>query len=307
MSNLLWVAKYSPPTIDGCILPESVKAQAKAMVESQNFNHLLLIGPPGTGKTSLAMAMIKELDADYIVYNGSDGSLNLDQLRNNIADFAHTSSLGGRSQHKIIFIDEADGLGHLTQAALRNAMEKYARNCRFILTGNCGDKIIAALHSRCATINYKFEKSELNILVRQFARRTTEILKAEGVTYDVEALKGVILKYFPDNRKILNEMQRYAIQNGTIDAGILAELKSNTDELFDAILVKDFSKTKHWLANNSVGSIFNTLYKEGDNRLPKELLPLWIIKIGEAQRFHNSVPNQELNVLAALTEFMAES
>lgn len=307
MSNLLYVEKYRPQTIDECILPESVKAQAKAMVTSKNFNHLLLSGPAGTGKTTLAMAMIKELDADYIVYNGSDGSLNLDELRNNIADFAHTSSLDGRSQHKIILIDEADGMGHLTQAALRNAMEKYARNCRFILTCNFGDKIIAPLHSRCATIDYKFEKSELNVLVRQFAKRTTEILKTEGVTYDVEALKGVILKYFPDNRKILNEMQRYANQNGTIDAGIMAELKTNTDELFDAVLTKNFAKTKEWLANHSVGSIFNTLYKEGEKRLPAELMPLWIIKLAEAQRHHSSVPNQELNVLAALTEFMAES
>lgn len=301
----LWVEKYRPTTIADCILPESVKAQAQGMVNGGNMTHLMLSGPAGTGKTTLAKAIAAELGCDTIMYNGSDGSLNLDALREDVREFASTVSLK-EGKGKIIIIDEADGLNHLMQPALRNAMERY-KSVRFILTCNFPDKIMAPLHSRCASIDYKFDKDELNNLIRQFAKRLVQILDNEGVTYDPEAIKGVCLKFFPDNRKILNELQRYANQNGTIDSGILSELKSNVEELFTAINGKDFNAIKHWIANNNVGSIFNTLYAEGESYIPDNLYPLWVIKLGEAQKYHGIVPNQELNILSCLTEYLVES
>jgi len=307
VEQLLWTEKYRPSSIDECILPTSVKEQAKGMVGSGNLNNLLLSGSAGTGKTTLAIAMCNMMNADWIMYNGSDGSLNIEALREDISEFAQTTSLKGSSQMKVVIIDEGDGLSAMVQGALRNAMEKYSKGCRFIITCNYPDKIIEPLHSRCAHIDYKFSKEDLNDLVKQFARRCVQILQDNQVSYDVETLKEVIVKYYPDNRKIINELQRYANQNGCIDEGILRELKTNTDMLFDAILKKDFPSTKQWLEDYYTGSIFNILYKEGENRIPPELLPLWIIKIGEAQRYHGHVPNQALNVLAALTSFMAES
>ena len=306
MSNLLWVDKYRPNTIDACILPDGIKEQAAGMVANGNINHLLLSGPAGTGKTTLALAICSELGADFIMYNGSDGTLNIEELRENVAEFAYTTSLNGKDQPKVIIIDEADGLSALVQGALRNAMEKYSRNCRFILTCNFPDKIIRPLHSRCASIDYKFSKAELTSLVRKFAMRTVEILKIEQISYDVEAIKGVVLKYFPDNRKILNELQQYARRTGTIDDGILEELKADLESLFKSVLGKDFAATKDWVTNHSVGSIFNILYKEGEKRLPAELVPLFIMKLGEYQKYHGIVPSQELNILACLTEFMSE-
>lgn len=308
MSNTLWVEKYRPQTIAECILPETVKSQAMGMVESGTMTHLLLSGPAGTGKTTLAKAICNEIGADFIIYNGSDGSLNLEELRENIADFANTTSLNGKTQPKVIIIDEADGMDWRMQPALRNAMEKYSMGCRFILTCNYPDKIIEPLHSRCASIDYKFDKSELNSLVRSFAVRTTEILKEERVSYDVEALKGVILKFFPDNRRILNELQRYSSQNGRcVDESILNELKSNVDDLFKHINGKDFGSLKQWVVNNNIGSIFNTLYKECEKYIPKELIPLFILKIADGQKYDSSVPNKELNLIGCLTEYMSES
>lgn len=307
MSKKLWVESYRPQTISECILPESVKKQAHGMVDSENLNHLILCGGAGTGKTSLAKAIARETNADTFMFNGSDGTINIEFFREKLDSICSTTSLDGKGKTKVIIIDEADGLSPLIQAAFRNFLEKYSSTCRFIFTCNYPDKIMDAIHSRCATIDYKFDKKELNVLIKQFAMRTVDILKKEHISYDIEALKGVILKFFPDNRKILNELQKYANLNGCIDDGILDELKSNVDELFSAILTKDFPKCKDWLANNSTSSIFNVLYKEGEGRIPANMLPLWILKLGEYQKYHGIVPNQELNILAALTEYMSES
>ena len=169
LDKLLWVEKYRPQTIDELILPESIKKQAVQMVASGNITNLIFAGGAGTGKTTLAKAIAAELKADLIIYNGSDGSLNLEELRENIAHFAKTVSLSNSDVPKIVLIDEADGLGWQIQPALRNAMEKYHKSCRFILTCNYPEKIISALHSRCATVDFNFSKDDLNLLVKQFA------------------------------------------------------------------------------------------------------------------------------------------
>lgn len=307
LEHLLWVESYRPTTIDDVILPESIKKQAKSMVESGNITNFIFSGSAGTGKTTLAKAIANELGADLVIYNGSDGSLNLEELRENISHFAHTMSLNNNDVPKIVLIDEADGLGWQIQPALRNAIEKYHKNCRFILTCNYPEKIIPALHSRCATIDFKFTKEEQNNLVKQFARKVYDILQKENVAVDTDVLVEVIKRYYPDNRRILNELQRYANQNGSIDSGIMTELKVEIDELFIAINSKDFAGIKQWLTDYYTPTIFNMMFKECEARIPKNTLPLFIVKIGEAQKYHGIVPNPELNALAALTEYIAEA
>lgn len=307
LDKLLWVEAYRPTKIDDIILPESIRKQAKKMVETGNLTNLILSGTQGTGKTTLAKAICAEIGADLVVYNGSDGSLNLEELRENIAHFAHTMSLNNNNVPKVVLIDEADGLGHLIQPALRNAIEKFHKSCRFILTCNHPEKIIPALHSRCASIPFNFTKEEQNDLVKQFAHKTVEILNAENIAFDVDTLKEVIVRYYPDNRKILNELQRYANQNGSIDSGLLHELKVEVEELFKAINNKDFAAAKQWLTDYCSPTIFNMLFKECEKYIPSKLLPLFILKMYEGQKYHGSVPNMELNALGAITDYMAES
>ena len=177
---------------------------------------------------------------DVLTYNGSDGSLNLEELREKISEFANTTSIKNSNTLKYILIDEADGLNWQVQPALRHAMEKYSSTCRFILTCNYADKIIPPIHSRCASLSFTFDKKTLNDLVKIFAKRCVDILQKENITYDVEILKQVILKYYPDGRKVINELQRYSNTNGCIDEGILGELESSYENLFSAVNQKDF-------------------------------------------------------------------
>lgn len=300
----LWVEKYRPNRIDDCILPESVKSQAKSMVAGGSMPHMLFCGDPGTGKTTLAKVLCNELGCDYMVFNGSDGSLNIDALRNDVADFAQTVNLDGSTKPKVIIIDEADGLSKAIQDALRNPMEKLSKGCRFILTCNYPDKIIPPLRSRTSRIDFKFTDHELNILVRAFANRMVHILDQEKIPYDFLGIAKVCKEYFPDNRRIINEVQRYVNKSNKLDEGITLDISSSIKILFACIENKDFSGVKDWLANNVTGSLFNTLYKEMDEYIPNERIPLFIDALAYAQQFHGTVPNQELNLLSAINTYM---
>ncbi len=305
--NELWVDKYRPSKIDEIILPESVKLQGKGMIEDGEVMNMLLCGGAGTGKTTFAIAFCNEIGADYITYNGSDGSLNIEELRTKIESFALTRSISSDAPKKIILIDEADGLSALIQGALRNAIEKYHKTCRFILTCNYPEKIIGPIHSRCTTIDFKFTKTEQNKLIKEFGFLITKILSKENVEYDISILKEVLLRYYPDNRKILNELQAYSNISGKIDAGMMDVIVENEKVLFDAINSKNFDGVKQWLTDYCSQTIINTLYKNCEKYIEPNNLPLFIICIGEAQQWHSTVPSQELNVLSYLTKYMSEA
>lgn len=312
MSNhlLKWSEEFRPKIIDRCILPDAILEEARNIIKNgADIPDLLFFGPPGTGKTTLGKAIIHELGADAIFYNGSNGSLNMEALREELEMFGHTSSLGmnhkaAKTDLKFVFIDEADGLNHLIQPALRAAMEDYPR-VRFILTANYQDKIIPALHSRCASIDFNFNKQERQALVGKFAHRCVEILKAKKVTYDVEALKAVIVKFYPDNRQILNTLQRYSNRNGHIDECIVDHLNMQYDELFDALFRCDVMAVRQWVANNANTNIYNLLWRESEHRIPVDVMPNWIIELSDGQKDTGSAPSLDLSVTGALTKFMA--
>lgn len=308
MDELIWVEKYRPKTVSDTILPEETKAAFLQFVEQKHVPNLLLCGRAGTGKTTAAKAMLNELDCDYIVINGSLNG-NIDTLRNEIKTFASSVSLsGGR---KYVILDEADYLNpNSTQPALRNFMEEYSKNCGFILTCNFKNRIIEPLHSRCSVVDFKIPKQEKQKLATQFLSRVVNILTNENVEFDKKVVAEVISKYFPDFRRTLNELQRYAA-TGKIDTGILTNIREETlKELMSHLREKSFTNVRKWVGENSdvdSASFFRMLYDTASEYLKPSSIPQLVLIIAEYQYKAAFVADQEINLTACLTEIMVEA
>lgn len=305
-TELLWVQKYRPQTVAETILPEKTKRAFQKYVDDKNIPNLLLSGSPGTGKTTAAIAMLKQLDCDYILINGSLNG-GIDTLRHEIANFASSVSFsGGR---KYVIIDEADYLTPNTQAALRSFSEEFSKNCGFIFTCNFKNKIIKPLHSRFSFIDFAIEKSEKPKLAVQFFKRVTNILDKEGVDYDQKVVAKIIEKHFPDFRRVLNELQNYAA-SGKIDEGIFTNFRQESiEQLFGFLKEKNFTEMRKWVANNGdqdFGEIFTKLYQTGLEKVEMSTMPAFVVTLAKYQYQHSHVPDQELNLVAGLTEILVE-
>jgi len=242
--DFIWVEKYRPKTIDECILPERIKKTFNDFLAKGELPNMLLSGPPGIGKTTVAKALCKQMGLDSYVINGSDEGRFLDTVRNQAKSFASTVSLTSRGKHKVIIIDEADNTTHDVQLLLRANVEQFYKNCRFIFTCNYKNRIIEPLHSRCTVIDFGVDGKEKQTIAAQFFKRLNEILSLEEVAADKKVLATVIQTHFPDWRRVLNEVQRYAA-GGEIDTGILSKLSDvNTKELMGYLEKKRFSKCK---------------------------------------------------------------
>lgn len=305
--DFLWVEKYRPRTIDSAILPSTLKTTFQQFVDQKNIPNLLLTGRAGIGKTTVARAMLEELQCDYIIINGSMNG-NIDTLRNEIKDFASSISFsGGR---KYVILDEADYLNpNSTQPALRNFMEEYSKNCGFILTCNFKNKIIEPLHSRCSVVEFKIDKEDKPKMASQFYKRVCNILDGEGVQYDQKAVVEVITKFFPDWRRVLNELQRYSA-TGKIDSGILVNFsEENLKGLVELLKAKNFSEVRKWVAeNNDIDQavFFRKLYDTASQYLKPNSIPQLVITLADYQYKAAFVADHEINILACLTEIMAE-
>ena len=305
--DFLWVEKYRPRTIDSAVLPSTLKTTFQQFVDQKNIPNLLLTGRAGIGKTTVARAMLEELQCDYIIINGSMNG-NIDTLRNEIKDFASSISFsGGR---KYVILDEADYLNpNSTQPALRNFMEEYSKNCGFILTCNFKNKIIEPLHSRCSVVEFKIDKEDKPKMASQFYKRVCSILDQEGVQYDQKAVVEVITKFFPDWRRVLNELQRYSA-TGKIDSGILVNFsEENLKGLVELLKTKNFTEVRRWVAeNNDLDQtvFFRKLYDTASQYLKPNSIPQLIITLADYQYKAAFVADHEINILACLTEIMAE-
>lgn len=306
MEHLLWVEKYRPARIEDCILPDGIKETFQEFVKRKEIPNLLLSGTAGVGKTTVAKALCNEVGCDYIIINGSDES-GIDVLRNKIKNYASSVSLmGGR---KVVIIDEADYLNpNSTQPALRGAIEEFASNCSFIFTCNFKNRIIDPIHSRCSVIDFKINGSKPKLAAQLF-KRVENILSQEGVTYDKEVVAAVITKHFPDNRRILNELQRYSVA-GTIDKGILASVSDiQLADLFRALKEKDFASARKWVTNNldnDPARIFRKLYDSLYESLKPQSVPQLVLILAKYQYQAAFVADSEINLIACLTEIMVD-
>ena len=304
--EFLWVEKYRPQTISDCILPRSIKDQLESFVAG-GIPNLLLSGGPGVGKTTAARAMLNELEYDCLVINGSLHG-NIDTLRNDIKDYASSVSLSGT--RKYVILDEADYLNsNTTQPALRNFMEEFSKNCGFILTCNFKNRILPALQSRCSNIEFKIPGKDKPLLAEQFLKRVIEILDLEEISYETPVLVEVITRYFPDWRKVLNELQKYS-KVGLIDIGILS-LNSETQfkELIDLLKKKDFNQMRKWVGvniDNDTAVIFRRLYDTARIHIKDSSIPQLVLTLADYQYKAAFVADQEVNLVACLTEIMAE-
>jgi len=307
--EFLWVEKYRPKTIEECILSENIKQIFKGFLNKGEIPNLLLAGPPGIGKTTIAKALCNELGADFYVINGSDEGRFLDTVRNTAKNFASTVSLSSTAKHKVIIIDEADNTTNDVQLLLRASIEEFNRNCRFIFTCNYKNKIIEPLHSRCAVVEFGIKGKEKQQLAANFFKRLQDILRQEGVEYDQKVLIELINKHFPDWRRVLNECQRYS-SNGKIDSAILASFSDvSVNELVKNLKEKNFAEVRKWVVNNLdndssvlLRRIYDALY---ESLIPNSI-PAAILIVAKYQYQIAFVADQEINLLAALTEIMVE-
>ena len=307
--DFLWVEKYRPKTIKDTVLSPELKTLFQTFVDNNNVPNLLLTGSQGIGKTTVAKAMLEELGADYIVINGSDEGRLIDTLRTKIKNFASSVSLaGGR---KYVILDEADYCNAETvQPALRNFMEEFSKNCGFIMTCNFVNKIIQPLHSRCSVVEFKIANKDKPAMGKELYVRILNILKQENISFEEKVIQEVLAKHFPDNRRILNELQRYSA-TGHIDSGILANLsETSIKELMQLLKDKEFTTIRRWVGRNVDGDVapmFRKIYDTINQYAKPSSLPQIVVTLADYQYKSAFVADQEVNFMAFLTELMVDT
>jgi len=308
VDTFLWVEKYRPNNIRDCILPDDLKKTFGQFVADGHIPNMILSGGPGVGKTTVAKAMIEEIGATYMMINGSEES-GIDVLRTKIKNFASTVSLeGGR---KYIILDEADYLNaQSTQPALRGFMEEFHNNCGFILTCNYKNRLIPPLHSRCSVVDFIIPKEQKPRLATRFFARVSDILEEEKVEFDTKAVAELLNKFFPDWRRVLNELQRYSV-SGAIDAGILVDIAEvNIKELMHSMKNKEFTNVRKWVVNNLDNDpvrLFRRIYDNLYDFVDGSSIPHVVVVLGDYQYKAAFVADQEINLMACFTEIMARA
>ena len=306
--DFLWVEEYRPKTIDDCILPQSLKTLFTSFIQKGELSNILLSGPPGIGKTTVAKALCDQLNCDWVMINGSEEG-GIDVLRNKIKNFASTVSLSGGK--KVVILDEADYLNpQSTQPALRGFIEEFHKNCRFILTCNFKNRLIDPLHSRFSTIEFRIANKDKPKLASKLFERAVYILKEQNVDFDEPVLAELIKKHFPDFRKLINELQRYSV-SGKIDAGILVNISDENLKTLVSHLKRGengYEDMRKWVVNNLDNDpvkIFRKIYDSLNSSMEQATIPAVILTIAKYQYQSAFVADQEVNLVACLTEIMS--
>jgi len=307
--EFLWVEKYRPKTIEDCILPKQTKKTFLDFLDKGEIPNMLLAGPAGCGKTTVAKALCNQLGVDVYVINGSDEGRFLDTVRNNAKNFASTVSFSSQSKHKVIIIDEADNTTPDVQLLLRASIEEFSNNCRFIFTCNYKNKIIEPLHSRCAVIEFGIKGKQKQEIATCFFKRLNSILEQERIEADKKVLAELISNHFPDWRRVLNECQRYSV-SGKIDSGILATFSDvSVNDLVKNLKQKNFTEVRKWCVDNldnDSSVLLRRIYDSLSSTLVSSSIPAAVLILAKYQYQVAFVADQEINMLACLTEIMVE-
>lgn len=307
MSDFIWCEKYRPKTVEDCILPDRLKKTFQEYVDRKSIPNLMLTGTAGVGKTTVAKAMCDEIGLDNIFINSSE-ERGIDTLRTKIKGYASTMSLtGGR---KVIILDEADYLTPEAQAGLRGVIEEFSDNCTFIFTCNFKSRLIDALHSRCSVIDFKLVNGEKAKMASQLFKKLEGILKIENVAFDKAVLAKIVEKHFPDYRRTINELQRYAT-SGSIDAAILSQVSDirNVGDLVSYLRDKNFGDMRKWVVANSdidPTKVYRKIYDSLYDFFKPQSIPQAVVIIARYQYQAAFVADQEINLVACLTELMVD-
>ena len=305
--QFLWVERYRPQKIDDCVLPQTLKDTFKQYITQGELPSFLFSGTAGVGKTTVAKALCNEIGAEYILVNGSDEGRSIDVLRTTIKGFASTVSL--TDAKKVVIVDEADYMNaQSVQPALRSFIEEFSGNCRFIFTCNFKNRIIEPLHSRCSVIEFKIDSKDKQEIAAAFFKRAVQILKQENIAFDPKVVAELITKHFPDYRRILNELQRYSV-SGKIDSGILLNMSEESfKDLVKLLKDKNFTEVRKWVAKQTdadTTSLFRELYDTASANMDPNSIPQLVLTLADYQYKAAFVADHELNIMAALTEVMA--
>jgi DNA polymerase III delta prime subunit len=308
MSNaeqFLWVERYRPRTVEDCILPQAIKESAKSFVAQGDLPNMILSGGPGMGKTTLAMAMCRELGIVPMFINGSEES-GIDVLRTKIKDYAAALSLDGK--RRMIILDEADYLNqNSTQPALRGLIEEFAINCGFILTCNYTNRIIPALHSRCTTLSFAIPVAEKKKLMVKTVDRLEYILKAEGVSCAPELLIAAVKRWWPDTRRIINELQRAAVDK-VVNASILgASTDVQFEPLYTALKARNYKEARTWIGQNAdvdAPKFYRTVFEWLHDNVDASSLSALIILLADYQFRHLNAIDTHVHLAALCLEIM---
>jgi len=302
--QFLWVEKYRPQSVHDCILPNDIKTTANSFVGQGNLPNMILSGGPGMGKTTLAMAMCRELNILPMIINGSE-ERGIDVLRTKILDFAAAMTFDGK--RRCIIIDEADYLTAEAQAALRGVMEAYAINCSFVLTCNYSNRIIPALQSRSTNISFTIPATEKKALMVQTLTRLQTILHTETVTASEDLLVHVIKRWWPDLRRMINETQRACV-DGVLTPMVLGQHADvQFDPLWKAITSKNYKDARAWIGEYSgidpskfYRAVFDWIHEHAE----ANCLPTLIILTADYQYRHLNALDPQVHLAAYCLELI---
>ena len=298
--HTLFVEKYRPTVLEDYVGNEHLKSKVEGYLKSGDVPHLLLYGRAGTGKTTLAKLIVKNIECDYLYINASDEN-NVETVRTKVKQFASTI---GFKDMKVIILDECDYITPNAQAALRNIMETFSKYCRFILTCNYVERIIEPLQSRCQI----FEIIPPDR--KQVAMQAVKILDSETVDYKLSDISMIINANYPDVRKTINAIQR-SIVDGRVEmdkqSSIQNDYKLQVLDILKTHNKKDaFKALRQLLADNSIrdySDCFRLLYDNVDEYATGHVAEV-ILLLARYEQSDTQVVDKEINFMAMLIEIL---